>query len=70
MTNPPTPLPNAVRLVEGPLIHQPAAAARLAHILVHAAEDLWEAATLDNPADMYEDARRAASRVLAACPLD
>jgi hypothetical protein len=56
--------------VEGPLIHQPAAAARLAHILVHAAEDLWEAATLDNPADMYEDARRAASRVLAACPLD
>lgn len=70
MTTPPPPHPAPIRLVEGPLIDQPAAAARLAHILVHAAEDLWETATLHNPPDMYEDARRIASRILAACPLD
>jgi hypothetical protein len=69
------PTPNRIveapaRLVQGPLISQPAAAARLAHILVHAAEDLWDAATLSEPSQMYEDARRAASRVLAACPLE
>ena len=61
---PPTPY------VQGPLITQPAACARLAHILVHAAEDLWDAAALEDAPQMYEEAREAASRVLAACPLD
>jgi hypothetical protein len=65
MTTPPPPYH-----VQGPLICQPAAAARLACILVAAAEALWDASTLDDPAQMYEDARLAASRVLAACPLD
>jgi hypothetical protein len=62
--------PNPTVEVQGPLITQPAAAARLAHILVHAAEDLWDASTLTEPAQMYEEARAAASRVLAACPMD
>ena len=49
---------------------QPAPAARLARILVHAAEELWDAATLDDPGQMWEEARAVASRILAACPLD
>jgi hypothetical protein len=56
--------------VLGPLVSQPAACARLAHVLCHAAEDLWEASTLTDAAQMYEEARAAASRVLAVCPLD
>jgi hypothetical protein len=43
--------------------------ADLAALLVSAAEELYDAATLDDAGQMYEDARRAASRVLAACPI-
>ncbi|MFZ1085460.1 MAG: hypothetical protein WAN35_10880 [Terracidiphilus sp.] len=64
MTTPPPPHP-PVRVTG-----QPPYLAGLAELLVGAAEDLWDAATLDDSAQMYEDARRAASRVLAACPLD
>ncbi len=56
--------------VLGPLVSQSASCARLAHILVHAAEDLWEASTLHDPAQMYEEARAAASRVLEVCGMD
>jgi hypothetical protein len=66
MTTPPPP----PTLIPGPLVDQTPTAARLAFILVHAAEDLWEAATLEEESQMYEDARRAASRVLAVCPLE
>lgn len=64
--NHPTPTPT----IAGPLVDQPAPAARLAHILCAAADDLYEAATLHDPAQMWEEARRAASRVLACCPGD
>jgi hypothetical protein len=71
MDNPTPPLHVEIEaLVDGPLISQSAACARLAHILHHAAQDLWEAAALMDAAQMYEEARAAASRVLAACPLD
>jgi hypothetical protein len=54
----------------GPLVRQPEPAARLAHILHRAAQDLWDVCTLHDHAQMYEEARAIASRVLAACPLD
>lgn len=53
----------------GPLVRQPEPAARLAHILNRAATDLWDVCTLDDAAQMYEEARAIASRILAACPL-
>lgn len=52
----------------GPLVRQPAPAARLAHILNRAATDLWDVCTLDDAAQMWEEARAIASRILAACP--
>jgi hypothetical protein len=55
--------------VEGPLIRQPEPAARLARILNNAATELWEACTLDDPAQMWEEARAIASRILAASPI-
>jgi hypothetical protein len=52
----------------GPLIqHSAAATARLATIFNAAAQDLWEIATLDDRAQMWEEARAVASRVIAAC---
>jgi hypothetical protein len=54
--------------VRGPLVHQPANAARLAAILHNAAMDLWDVATEEDPAQMWEEARAIASRILAACP--
>lgn len=57
------------RTEQGPLIVQPAPAARLAHILNHAAIELWELCTETDAAQMYEEARSIASRILAACPL-
>ena len=55
---------------QGPLIRQPAPAARLAHILNHAATELWDICTYTDAAQMWEDARAVASRILAACPME
>ena len=54
----------------GPLVRQPANAARLARILNHSATDLWDLCTLTDSAQMWEEARAVASRILAASPID
>jgi len=54
---------------QGPLVRQPAPAARLARILHHSATELWDISTLQDPADMWEEARAIAGRILASCPL-
>jgi hypothetical protein len=56
------------KLVRGPLVQQPANAARLAAILHLAAMDLWDVSTEQDQAQMWEEARAIASRILAACP--
>jgi hypothetical protein len=61
---------HGVAEVQGPLIRQPAPAARLARILHNSATDLWDVCTLSDTAQMYEEARAIASRILAATPLD
>jgi hypothetical protein len=38
-------------------------------ILHNAAMDLWDVATEEDAAQMWEEARAIASRILAACPL-
>lgn len=53
---------------QGPLVRQPIPAARLARILHHSATDLWEICTLTDAAQMWEEARAVASRILASCP--
>ena len=53
---------------QGPLVRQPVPAARLARILHHSATDLWDICTLDDAAQMWEEARAIASRILAAAP--
>jgi hypothetical protein len=53
---------------QGPLVRQPAPAARLANILHRAASDLWDVCTYTDAAQMWEEARAIASRILAACP--
>jgi hypothetical protein len=58
------------KLVSGPLVTQSESCARMARILMVAAEELWDAAVLNDPAQMWEEARAAASRVLAACSMD
>lgn len=55
---------------QGPLVQQPAPAARLARILFAASCDLQDVSTLHDPAQMYEEARAVASRILAACPME
>ena len=55
---------------QGPLVRQPAPAARLARVLNHAAQELWDLCTSTNHAEMCEDARAIASRILAATPID
>lgn len=55
-------------LYQGPLVQQPEPAARLAHILWRASCDLQDVCTLDDRAQMWEEARAVASRILAACP--
>jgi hypothetical protein len=62
--------PHPTRIVQGPLVRQPEPAARLAHILNNAATELWDASTLDDAGQMWEEARAIASRILAACPGD
>ena len=54
--------------IPGPLVRQPQPAARLAAILHNAAMDLWDVATEQSEAQMWEEARAIASRILAACP--
>ena len=61
---------HGVAEVQGPLIRQPAPAARLARIIHNSATDLWDVCTLSDTAQMYEEARAIASRILAATPLD
>jgi hypothetical protein len=55
---------------QGPLVRQPAPAARLARILHRSAQDLWDACVLTEPAQMWEEARAIASRILASCPIE
>ena len=55
--------------VRGPLVEQSPQAARLATILHNAAQELWDAATEEDAAYMWEQARAIASRILAACPV-
>jgi hypothetical protein len=52
--------------VQGPLVRQPAPAAQLAVACISAAEALWDAATREDTAQMWEEAKAAASWVLAA----
>ena len=54
----------------GPLVRQPPQSARLARILHHAAQELWDACTLPDSAQMWEEARAVASRILASSPGD
>ncbi len=71
---PPTPsrvnLTTSAAEVQDPLVRQPASAARLARILHNSATDLWEVCTLTDSAQMWEEARAIASRILASCPGD
>jgi hypothetical protein len=53
---------------QGPLVRQPAPAARLARILHHAAQELWDLCVETDAPQMWEEARTIASRILAACP--
>lgn len=57
-------------MIHGTVSGQSPQAAQTAHLLHHAATDLWDAATNEDAAQMWEDARRIASRILAACPSD
>lgn len=52
----------------GPLVRQPAPAARLARILHNSAMDLWDMCTYTDAAQMWEEARAVASRILASAP--
>ena len=68
-----TPTPHQIHGVadeQGPLVRQPIPAARLARILHHSATELWDICTLQDPAQMWEEARAIASRILASCPGD
>ena len=58
-----------VERIQGPLIIQTAPAARLANVLHNAAMELWDACTYDDAAQMWEEARAIASRILASCPI-
>jgi len=55
---------------QGPLVRQPAPAARLARILHHSATDLWDVCTHTDSAQMWEEARAIASRILSSAPGD
>jgi hypothetical protein len=70
VTPPPTRQETDKRMVQGPLVWQPEPAARLATVLNHAATELWDASTLDDAGQMWEEARAIASRILASCPID
>jgi len=59
---------HAVAEVQGPLVRQPAEAARLARILHNAATELWDVCTLTDTDQMSSEAKAIATRILAACP--
>jgi len=59
---------HGVAEVQGPLVRQPAPAARLANILHRSATDLWDVCTITETAQMHEEARAIAARILASCP--
>lgn len=61
---------HGIEEVQGPLVRQTPAAARLARILNNAAAELWDTCTIADAPQMYEDARAIASRILAACPIE
>ena len=63
MTTPPP-----IRHVQGALVEQTPAAALLSNSIVRAAEELWDAAVCEDAAQMYEEVRIVASRLLALCP--
>ena len=65
--NPRTHELNGVRETQGPLVRQPAPAARLARILHHTANDLWELCTLTDTNQMQQEANAIAKRILATC---
>ena len=65
--NPRTHELNGVRETQGPLVRQPAPAARLARILHHTANDLWELCTLTDTNQMQHEANAIAKRILATC---
>ena len=54
----------------GPLVRQSAPAAHLARAFNHAAQELWDTCTYTDSAQMWEEARAIASRILASCPGD
>ncbi len=64
------PIQNSQAEEWGPLVRQPPQAARLSRVLHHSAQELWDICTETDPAQMYEEARSIASRILAACPGD
>ena len=66
---PPTPTAAPPARVQGPLVAQTEPAARLARVLHHAAMELWDVCVYDDAAQMWEEARAIASRILASCPL-
>ena len=57
---------NAVREVYGPLVRKPEPASRFARSLQNAAQELWDICTYTDHAQMWEEARAVASRILAA----
>ena len=63
-----TAAPNRTGKPKGLLKTQTGVAAELSAILSRSAQDLWDVATYDNSAQMYDEARAIASRILAACP--
>jgi len=54
--------------VWGPLVKQPPAAARLARIMHHSAQQLWDLCTELDAAQMSDEARAIAARIIASCP--
>jgi hypothetical protein len=52
---------------QGPLVRQPANAARLATILHHGATELWDLCTYTDAEQIKTEARAIANRIKAAC---
>jgi hypothetical protein len=68
LTNPRTHNLNGSAEKQGPLVRQPAPAARLARILHHTANELWELCALTDTNQMQTEASAIARRILATCP--
>lgn len=52
---------------QGPLVRQPADAARLSTVLHHAATELWDLCTYTSADEIKIEARAVANRIKAAC---